>query len=72
MAATDIPWFGFRLVSGDGDALATVESVDPDFQPGDLIVLDGVGYWVRSVVPIERIAEFIDAPAHGLLEVEPL
>jgi hypothetical protein len=72
MAATDGPPFGFRLVSGDGGTLGTIDSVDPNFQPGDLIVLDGVGYWVRSVIPMERIAEFIDAPAHGLLEVEPL
>jgi hypothetical protein len=39
---------------------------------GRAVVLDGVGYWVRSVIPLERIAEFIDAPANGLLEVEPL
>jgi hypothetical protein len=27
---------------------------------------------VMSVIPVERISEFIDEPAGGVLEVEPL
>jgi hypothetical protein len=27
---------------------------------------------VTAVVPIERIAEFVDEPLYGVLEVEPL
>jgi hypothetical protein len=59
-------------VSPCGDTLGSIESADPHYEPGDTVVLNGTGYWVRSVIPLERIAEFIDAPANGLLEVEPL
>jgi hypothetical protein len=64
--------FTFRLVSPCGDTLGSIESAEPRFAPGDTVVLDGVGYWVRSVIPLERMAEFVDAPMNGLLEVEPL
>jgi hypothetical protein len=31
-----------------------------------------VHYRVTAVVPVERVAEFVDAPTNGVLEVEPL
>jgi hypothetical protein len=64
--------FSFHLVTSCGDTLGSIQSADPHFRPGDTVVLDDTGYWVRSVIPLERIAEYIDAPANGLLEVEPL
>jgi hypothetical protein len=72
IATIDSPSFGFRLVSSNGDTLGTVETVDPDFQVGDTVVLDGVGYSVRLVIPIDRIAQFIEAPLHGVLQVDPI
>jgi hypothetical protein len=72
MAAPGKSAFGFQLITPCGDALGTIESDDQQFQPGDTVVLDGIGYWVRSVIPVERVAEFIDAPPYGVLEVEPI
>jgi hypothetical protein len=72
MAATDTPHFGFRLVSPDGDTLGTVESAVPRWQTGDTVTAGGVRYRVRSVIPIEVIAQFVDEPLNGVLEVEPL
>ena len=63
----------FRLVSAGGDTLGSLESAVPDWQAGDTVaVADDVQYRVRSVIPLERIAEFVDDPLHGVLEVEPL
>jgi hypothetical protein len=64
--------YTFRLVSSCGETLGSIMSVDPCFEPGDTVVLEGVGYWVRSVISLGRMAEFVDAPANGLLEVEPI
>jgi hypothetical protein len=64
--------FTFGLVSPCGDTLGSIETSDRNRQPGDTVVLDGAGYWVRSVIPLERIAEFMDEPTNGLLKVEPL
>lgn len=72
MAASDNFGARFRLVTSDGDPIGTVEAARSHFQAGGTVVLDGVVYRIRSVVPIERLAEFIDAPHNGLLEVEPL
>jgi hypothetical protein len=70
MAAAERSTFGFRLVSSCGETLGTVESSHPHFHAGETVVLNGIGYWVRSVIPVELVAEFVDAPVHGVLEVE--
>ena len=63
----------FRLVSAEGDTLGSLELAVPDRQPGDTVTAaDDVQYRVRSVIPLERIAEFVDEPLYGVLEVEPL
>jgi hypothetical protein len=72
MRGSNSPPFGFRVVTACGDTVGTVESEDSDVQAGDTLVLDGIGYRVRSVITVERIAKFVDAPHHGVLEVEPL
>ena len=72
MAATDIPRFGFRLVSSDGDTVGTVDSAVSRWQAGDIVIVDGDHYQVRSVIQLERMAEFVDEPLYGVLEVEPL
>ena len=62
----------FRLVSPEGDTLGSVESA-VDWQPGDTVTAtDHVQYRVRSVIPLERIAQFVDEPLNAVLEVEPL
>lgn len=43
------------------------------WQPGDELRAAGnVRYRVTAVIPIERVAEFIDRPLVGILEVESL
>ena len=62
----------FRLVSSEGETLGSLESA-VDWQPGDTVTAaDDVHYRVRSVIPLGRIAEFLDEPLNGVLEVEPL
>ena len=63
----------FRLVSGEGNTLGSLESAVSDCQPGDIVTAaDDVQYRVQSVIPLERIAQFVDEPLSGVLEVEPL
>lgn len=72
MAAARSQPFGFGLILSSGDALGAVVSVGRQARPGDTIVVSGLRYQVKSVIPVERIAEFVDAAENGLLEVEPL
>jgi hypothetical protein len=45
----------------------------PNWQPGDTVIGSGNRrFRVTAVVPVERIAEFVDEPAYGVLVVEPL
>lgn len=64
--------FGFVLVTTCGDTLGTVESRECHYQAGDAVHLDGIGYRVTAVIPLERMAEFVDEPMNGVLEVVPL
>jgi hypothetical protein len=65
--------FKFELVSRDGDSIGSFESAEQNWQPGDDLLAHGnVRYRVVSVVPLERIAEFVDEPMNGVLEVEPI
>jgi len=65
--------FKFELLSSDGDNLGSFESAVPNWQPGDTVIAAGnVHYRVVSVIPLERISEFVDEPLNGVLEVEPL
>ena len=43
------------------------------WQAGDEVIAHG-NQWFRvvSLIPVERMAEFVDEPVGGLLEVEPL
>ena len=64
--------FRFELRLPDGDDAGTFETAVPDWQTGDTVIASGnVHYRVVSVVPIERIAEFVDEPAYGVLVVDP-
>jgi hypothetical protein len=62
----------FRLVSACGDTLGSIESSEQHWQPGDELHANGLGYRVTAVISLERLAEFVDEPGNGLLEVEPL
>ena len=65
--------YRFELVSSDGDSLGSIESSDLNLQPGDELLSSwNLPYRIVSVIPLERIAEFVDEPVNGVLEVEPL
>jgi hypothetical protein len=56
----------------DGDDAGEAEF---GYQPqaGDEVRIDGNRLVrVRAVVPVEKVAEFVDRPRYGLLEVEPV
>ena len=65
--------FRYELRLADGDDAATIETSEGNWQPGDTLIGHGIArFKVVSVVPLERIAEFVDEPAYGVLVVEPL
>lgn len=65
--------YAFQLISIDGDILETFETNEQRWQTGDTVIAHGNRrYRVVSVIPIERVSEFVDEPAGGVLEVEPV
>ena len=65
--------FKFELVSSDGDNLGSIETSEANWCAGDEVIGHGnTHYWVVSVIPLARIAEYVDDPLNGVLEVEPL
>ena len=65
--------FKFELVSRDGDNLGSIETSGLNPQPGDELLANGnLPYRIESMLPLERIAEFVDRPVNGVLKVEPL
>ncbi len=65
--------YKFELVSSDGDSLGSIESSDLNLEPGDELLSSwNLLYRIVSVIPLERIAEFVDEPVNRVLEVEPL
>ena len=65
--------FKFAVVSRDGDVFETFESAVPNWDVDDTVILAGNRHFrVTATVPVERMAEFVDEPLYGLLEVEPL
>ena len=63
--------FGLRLA--DGDDAGSFETSEANWQVGDTLIAHGnKRFRVTAVVPVERIAEFVDEPLNGVLEVEPL
>jgi hypothetical protein len=63
--------FTFRLVPC-GDTLGSIETFGQTWEPGDELHTNGLGYRVTAVISLERMAEFVDGPVYGVLEVEPL
>ena len=65
--------YRFELVSRDGEVLETFVTSEQRWQTGDTVIAHGNRHYrVLSVIPVERLAEFVDEPAGGVLEVEPL
>jgi len=65
--------YAFSLIDTDGEILETFTTAEHRWATGDTVVAHGNRrYRVVSVIPIERISEFVDEPAGGVLEVEPL
>jgi hypothetical protein len=65
--------FKFELVSSDGDNLGSIETAQANWQAGDELIGHGnTHYRVVSVIPLARIAEYVDDPIYGALEVELL
>ena len=65
--------FKFELVSSDGDSLGSIETSEANWRVGDALIGHGnTRYRIVSVIPLARIAEYVDDPLNGVLEVEPL
>jgi hypothetical protein len=63
--------FTFELRLADGDDAGTI-ATNEALRVGDVAIAHGNRrYRVTAVVPVERVAEFIDGPTRGILEVEP-
>lgn len=59
--------FEFRTV--DGDEAGSFETAVPNWQTGDTLIASGnVRYRVTAVLPLGRIAEFVDRPLNRVLE----
>jgi hypothetical protein len=60
-------------VGAPTDDAGSIETSEANWQTGDTVIAHG-NRWFRvvSVVPVERIAEFVDEPDCGVLVVEPL
>jgi hypothetical protein len=57
----------------DGEVFESFESAVPNWDVGDPVILAGNRHFrVRATIPVERVAEFVDGPVCGVLEVEPL
>ena len=64
--------FKFELVSSDGDSFGSIETTELNWQAGDTLIAHGnTHYRIVSVIPLVRIAEYVDDPLNGVLEVEP-
>jgi hypothetical protein len=65
--------FKFELKTVDGDDAGPFETAVPNWQTGDTLIAAGnVRYRVVSVIPADLVAEFVDGPDVGIVEVEPL
>jgi hypothetical protein len=65
--------YTFQLVLADGTDVDTFKTSESNWQVGDEVRAAGnVRYRITAIVPVERIAEFVDGATDGLLEVEPL
>jgi hypothetical protein len=65
--------FRYELRFADGDDAGSLETNEGNWQTVDTLIGHGNRHFkVVSVVPVERIAEFVDEPAYGVLVVEPL
>jgi hypothetical protein len=62
----------YELKFKDGDDAGSFESSRCDWQTGDELIASGNRRMrVAAVIPQERVAEFIDSPLAGILQVEP-
>lgn len=65
--------FRFELRLADGDDAGTFETSSSDWKVGNTLIADGNRrYKVTAIIPLERIAEFVDGALNGVLEVEPV
>jgi predicted phage terminase large subunit-like protein len=56
--------YTFQLVSSDGEILETFETAEQRWATGDTVIAHGNRrYRVVSVIPVERLSEFVDDPA---------
>lgn len=65
--------YKFSLISTDGELLESFQTSEQRWQAGDTVIAHANRrYKVVSVIPVERNSEFVDEPAGGVLEVEPI
>ena len=63
----------WRVKPVDGNYADTTEINESNRQVGDTLIANGnVCSRVTAIVRLPRIAEFVDEPLYGVLEVEPL
>jgi hypothetical protein len=64
--------FKYELKTTEGDDAGAFESSRCDWQAGDELIASGNRHMrVTAVIPQELVAEFVDRPLAGILEVEP-
>jgi hypothetical protein len=60
--------FRFELRFPDGGDVGSFETSEANWQAGDTVIAHGNRHFrVTAVVPVERLAEFVDDPAYGFL-----
>ena len=63
--------YTFQLIDSDGEILDSFQTAEQQWQTGDTVIAHGNRrYRVVSVIPVERLSEFVDEPDGGVLEVE--
>ncbi len=65
--------FKYQLLWADGDDAGDAEYPDGSMEAGDEIRINGNRLVrVRSVIPVELAAEFVDDAVYSTLEIEPV
>jgi hypothetical protein len=65
--------YTYQLKLADGTDVDTVKTSEANWRVGGEVRAEGnVRYRITAILPVERIAEFVDGATDMLLEVDPL
>jgi hypothetical protein len=68
----EVHLYNYQLRLADGEDVGTI-GTNRAHEAGNTVIAHGNRrYRVTAVVPIEHVADFIDGPTRGILEVQPL